>query len=72
MPKVTFITLDGKEHEIEAEEGTTLMEIGRDANLGIEGACGEFCLVQLVMLLLIQSGMKKQVALMLMKKICLI
>ena len=28
MPKVTFITLDGKEHEIEAEEGTTLMEIG--------------------------------------------
>ena len=40
MPKVTFITLDGKEHEIEAEEGTTLMEIGRDANLGIEGTCG--------------------------------
>ena len=35
MPKVTFITLDGKEHEIEAEEGTTLMEIGRDANLGL-------------------------------------
>ena len=22
MPKVTFITLDGKEHEIEAEEGS--------------------------------------------------
>ena len=40
MPKVIYITLDGKEHEIEAEEGTTLMEIGRDANLGIEGTCG--------------------------------
>ena len=40
MPKVTFITLDGKEHELEADEGTTLMEIGRDANLGIEGTCG--------------------------------
>ena len=40
MPTVIFITLDGKEHEIEAEEGTTLMEIGRDANLGIEGTCG--------------------------------
>tara|TARA_B100000686_G_C16112898_1_gene628776 strand:- start:203 stop:514 length:312 start_codon:yes stop_codon:yes gene_type:complete len=40
MPKVTFITLDGQKHELEAEEGTTLMEIGRDANLGIEGTCG--------------------------------
>ncbi|MAC61135.1 MAG: 2Fe-2S ferredoxin, partial [SAR116 cluster bacterium] len=40
MPKVIFVTLDGKEHEIEAEEGATLMEIGRDANLGIEGTCG--------------------------------
>ena len=40
MPIVIFVTLDGKEHEIEAEEGATLMEIGRDANLGIEGTCG--------------------------------
>ena len=40
MPTVIFVTLDGKEHEIEAEEGATLMEIGRDANLGIEGTCG--------------------------------
>ncbi len=40
MPKVIFTTLDGKEHEITAEEGTTLMEIGRDSNLGIEGTCG--------------------------------
>ena len=31
MPTVIFVTLDGKEHEIEAEEGATLMEIGRDA-----------------------------------------
>ena len=38
--KVTFITQDGKEHELDAEEGVTLMEIGRDANLGIEGTCG--------------------------------
>ena len=40
MPKVIYQTLDGKEHEIEVEEGTTLMEVGRDNNLGIEGTCG--------------------------------
>ena len=37
MPIVIYQTLDGNQHEIEAEEGTTLMEVGRDNNLGIEG-----------------------------------
>ena len=40
MPKVIYETLDGKKHEIEVEEGITLMEVGRDNNLGIEGTCG--------------------------------
>ena len=40
MPKVIYETLDGKENEIEVEEGITLMEVGRDNNLGIEGTCG--------------------------------
>ncbi len=40
MPKVIYETLDGNLHEIEVEEGITLMEVGRDNNLGIEGTCG--------------------------------
>ena len=40
MPKVFYRTLDGTDHEIDIEEGTTLMEAGRDNNLGIEGTCG--------------------------------
>ena len=40
MPNVFYRTLDGTDHEIDIEEGTTLMEAGRDNNLGIEGTCG--------------------------------
>ena len=40
MPKVIYESLDGNLHEIEVEEGITLMEVGRDNNLGIEGTCG--------------------------------
>ena len=40
MPKVFYRTLDGTDHEIDVEEGNTLMEAGRDNNLGIEGTCG--------------------------------
>jgi 2Fe-2S ferredoxin len=40
MPVITYIKPDGSEHEIEARDGTSLMEVGRDSNMGIEGTCG--------------------------------
>ena len=40
MPDIIFVKPDGSEHLIAVENGTTVMEAGRDANLGIEGTCG--------------------------------
>ena len=40
MPNIIFVRPDGSEHTIVVENGTTVMEAGRDANLGIEGTCG--------------------------------
>ena len=40
MPKIIFVMPDLSEHTIVVENGTTVMEAGRDANLGIEGTCG--------------------------------
>lgn len=40
MPNIIFTTPDGREHTVTVDEGITLMEAGRDANLGIEGTCG--------------------------------
>jgi len=40
MPNIVFFKPDGSEHTIAVENGTTVMEAGRDANLGIEGTCG--------------------------------
>ena len=40
MPNIIFSMPDGKEHKVSVENGTTVMEAGRDANLGIEGTCG--------------------------------
>ena len=40
MPTVKFIKTDGSEHELNADKGSTLMEIGRDNNMGLEGTCG--------------------------------
>jgi 2Fe-2S ferredoxin len=39
MPKMTFITAAGERREVEAECGTSVMEIARRHDLGIEGAC---------------------------------
>ena len=36
MPTIIFVKPDGGEHSIAVENGTTVMEAGRDANLGIE------------------------------------
>ena len=40
MPTIIFTTPDGKQHDVSVDEGVTVMEAGRDANLGIEGTCG--------------------------------
>ncbi len=40
MPNIIFVTPDGYEHNVTVDNGTTIMEAGRDANLGIEGTCG--------------------------------
>ena len=40
MPNIIFVKPDGSENAIAVENGTTVMEAGRDANLGIEGTCG--------------------------------
>ena len=40
MPTITFIKRDGDEVTLDASAGQSVMEIGRDGNLGIEGTCG--------------------------------
>jgi 2Fe-2S ferredoxin len=40
MPVITFIKSDNSEHQIEVRDGVSLMEAGRDSNMGIEGTCG--------------------------------
>jgi len=40
MPVLHFTKRDGSTHDVEVKSGTTLMEAGRDSNMGIEGTCG--------------------------------
>ena len=40
MPSLIVTDRDGATHEIEAQEGNSLMELIRDAGLPIEAACG--------------------------------
>ena len=40
MPSITFVKRDGSEVTIDADEGRSIMEIGRDNGVGIEGTCG--------------------------------
>ena len=39
MPRITFITRSGERADIDARAGLSVMEIARDADLGIEGTC---------------------------------
>lgn len=39
MPRLTFVTPDGRRQEIEAQSGLSIMEVARMHDLGIEGAC---------------------------------
>ena len=41
--KIKVIDRDGNKHELEGDTNSTLMEILRDADLGIEAACGGCC-----------------------------
>ena len=40
MPKLIFVTSDGTEKSVDAENGLSVMEIARDNDLEIEGTCG--------------------------------
>ena len=40
MTKLVFVSSDGNEKTVEAENGLSLMEVARDNDLGIEGTCG--------------------------------
>ena len=40
MPSITFVKRDNSEVTIDAKEGLSIMEIGRDNGIGIEGTCG--------------------------------
>ncbi|ADE39265.1 2Fe-2S iron-sulfur cluster-binding protein [Candidatus Puniceispirillum marinum] len=40
MPNIIFVKPDGTELNVNVNEGVSVMEAGRDANLGIEGTCG--------------------------------
>tara|TARA_B100001250_G_C19290845_1_gene567470 strand:+ start:288 stop:599 length:312 start_codon:yes stop_codon:yes gene_type:complete len=43
MTKIFVTDRNGEEHQIEAQEGSTLMEIIRDKGLDIEASCGGCC-----------------------------
>jgi 2Fe-2S ferredoxin len=40
MPSVIFVKRDGSEVSVEADTGLSIMEVGRDNGIGIEGTCG--------------------------------
>jgi len=39
MPKITFILRDGNKLEIDAPEGLSILELARNHDIDIEGAC---------------------------------
>ena len=44
MPKITFITFDGKNFDVDAENGSTVMENAvKNSVPGIEAECGGAC-----------------------------
>ena len=44
MPKITFITFDGKKFDVDAENGSTVMENAvKNSVPGIEAECGGAC-----------------------------
>lgn len=44
MPKITYLTHDGEKHEVDAAEGSTVMETAvKNSVPGIEAECGGAC-----------------------------
>lgn len=44
MPKITYVTHDGKSHEVDAQVGATVMEAAiKNSIPGIEAECGGAC-----------------------------
>ncbi len=39
MPKMTFVDTEGNRHEVDAPVGATLLEIARQNDIEVEGAC---------------------------------
>jgi 2Fe-2S ferredoxin len=39
VPRITFIMPDGERREMDVRRGLSVMEIAREADLGIEGTC---------------------------------
>ena len=39
MIKITFETPDGNEHEVEAEDGVSVLQLARQYDIDLEGAC---------------------------------
>lgn len=40
MPVINFMKPDGSTQTVEVADGTSIMEAGRDNNIGLEGTCG--------------------------------
>lgn len=44
MPKITFVSHDGKQTDVEADAGVSVMQTAVDNNIsGIDGDCGGYC-----------------------------
>jgi 2Fe-2S ferredoxin len=44
MPSITFILNDGSRQSVDADSGSTVMQVASFNNIrGIDGACGGFC-----------------------------
>jgi len=43
MPKINVTTREGSTHEVTGDAGATLMEILRDADMGVAAICGGVC-----------------------------
>lgn len=39
MPKIIFVEANGKEKEVEAKNGLSILEIAHENNIDLEGAC---------------------------------
>ena len=39
MPKIIFVEADGKEKEVEAKNGLSILEIAHENDIDLEGAC---------------------------------